>query len=205
MYTLFITHSFMDGLSQGRYATSVPLLFSVVPPTLQSYDIATELVTRGVAVWSTIEEGEGEGRREGEEEEGDEEEKKEGGDKEEEEEEEEDEGEAEWKEEKMSDEGDGNEKEKEEEEEGEETQAISLEFDSGASDEGGEDSMGVVKKEVPASRPPQAGRHLAGTSASADSRDALRYEVQCVDMSYVRRETLLDCSGSWPVYVGPCS
>ena len=183
MYTLFITHSFMDGLSQGGYATSVPLLFSVVPPTLQSYDIATELVTRGVAVWSTIEEGEGEGRREGEEQEGDEE-KKEEGDKEEEEEEEEDEGEAEWKEEKMSDEGDRNEKEKEEEEEGEETQAMSLEFDSGASEEGGEDSMGVVKKEVPASPPPQAGRHLAGTSASADSRDALRNEVQCVDVSY---------------------
>ena len=57
-----------------RPAQVVPLPFSVAPPTLQNYDVATELVARGEAMWSSTEEEEGENKkgdeREEEEEEG---------------------------------------------------------------------------------------------------------------------------------------
>lgn len=117
----------------------------MVPPTLQSYDIATELVARGVATWcaSKEEEGEAEGEGEGRGENGKEE--GEGGETgEDEEAEEEEEEDADEGDEKEKDADEGDEEEKETDEEG--VQEKSLQVGSVASDEGGGNSMVVAAK-----------------------------------------------------------
>ena len=138
-------------------AQVAPLSFSVAPPTLQNYDVATELVARGVAMWSSTEEEEE--AREGEEEEGEEGENK--GDNREEEEEE---GEA--------DVGDWEEKAKDKD-----TKEKSLQIDRSISSEGGENSMEVVMTDAAASVPPQTERNLVGIGGPGYGQDASSHEV----------------------------
>ena len=131
-------------------AQVVPLSFSVAPPTLQNYDVATELVARGVAMWSSTEEEE-------EEEEG---ENKKGDGRGE----EEDVGEA--------DVGDWEEKAKDND-----TKEKSLQVGRRISSEGGENSMEVAMTDIAASVPPQTQRNLVGIGGPGYDQDASSHEV----------------------------
>ena len=76
------------------------------------------------------------------------------------------------------------EEEEEEEEEGEETQDMSIQFDSAASNEDGEN-------EVPTSLPSaQSGRRLVEICASPVDGNALGEEVQHANMSYLKQYLL---------------
>lgn len=158
-------------------AQVVPLSFSVAPPTLQNYDVATELVARGEAMWSSTEEEEEEAREE--EEEG---ENKKGDEREEEEEE----GEA--------DVGDWEEKAKDRD-----TKEKSLQIDIHISSEGGENSMKVAMTDVAASLPPQTEKNLVGIGGPGYGQDASSHEV------HIRRCCTMYCSGSWSACVSPPS
>ena len=187
--------------TRGMFNRAWPLSSSsVVPPTLQSYDIATELVAQGVAMWCATKEEEGEGEEEGEREGRGEEGKEEGEEGEtgeDEEAEEEEEKDADGGDEKEKDTDGGDEKEKdadggdeeekdadgdEEEKETKEEamQEKSLQVGSVASDEGGENSIVVAMKiHVSSSTSAAIGREigLASICTTADGQHALGSDV----------------------------